>query len=83
MPFDLAGQLSAWRHHLHMNPELSREEAGTAAFVCEKLAGMGVAHAANIGGHGVVASISRGGSSRAVGLRAEQQKTAEALPWPR
>jgi amidohydrolase len=76
MPFDLTEQLIAWRHHLHAHPELSRQESATAAFVCERLAEMGVAHAANIGGHGVVASISRGASNRSVGLRADM----DALP---
>jgi hippurate hydrolase len=78
MPFDLTGQLTAWRHHLHANPELSRQEKHTAAFVCEKLAEMGVAFEAGIGGHGVVATLSRGKSNRSVGLRADM----DALPIP-
>jgi amidohydrolase len=76
MPFDLATSLKSWRHHLHANPELSRREAATAAFVCERLSEMGVDFTAGIGGHGVVASISRGPSNRSVGLRADM----DALP---
>jgi hippurate hydrolase len=70
MPFDLAETLRSWRHHLHANPELSRREAATAAFVRDRLTELGVAHEGDIGGHGVVATISRGASGRAVGLRA-------------
>jgi len=76
MPFDLAETLRNWRHHLHANPELSRREIATAAFVRERLTELGVAHEGNIGGHGVVATISRGASGRAVGLRADM----DALP---
>ncbi len=76
MPFDVIESMKSWRHHLHANPELSRQEAATAAFVCERLAEMGVAHTAGIGGHGVVATLSRGASNRSVGLRADM----DALP---
>ena len=76
MPFDLVESLKTWRRHLHANPELSRQEAATADFVCARLAEMGVDFTAGIGGHGVVATISRGASNRAVGLRADM----DALP---
>ncbi len=74
MPFDHA-QVTAWRHHLHAHPELSRQEAATAAFVCARLAEMGIAYDAGIGGHGVVGTITRG-AGPAVGLRADM----DALP---
>jgi hippurate hydrolase len=76
MPFDVIDSMKSWRHHLHAHPELSRAEASTAAFVCERLTEMGVAFTAGIGGHGVVASLSRGASNRSVGLRADM----DALP---
>jgi hippurate hydrolase len=76
MPLDFTQILTEWRHHLHAHPELSRQESATAAFVCAQLTKMGVAFGANIGGHGVVASISRGASNRSVGLRADM----DALP---
>ena len=76
MPFDLSQKLTDWRHHLHAHPELSRQESATAAFVCEKLGEMGIAYTANIGGHGVVATLTRGHSNRSVGLRADM----DALP---
>jgi hippurate hydrolase len=75
MPLDNF-RLTAWRHHLHAHPELSRQERATAAYVCEQLAAMGVAHESGIGGHGVAATLSRPGSNRAVALRADM----DALP---
>ncbi len=76
MPFDLTEQLTAWRHHLHAHPELSLKESATAAFVCERLAELGIPHIAHIGGHGVVATLTRNASNRSVGLRADM----DALP---
>lgn len=76
MPFDLTETLKTWRHYLHANPELSCQEANTAAYVCAELTALGVKFTPQIGGHGVVASISRGGSNRSVGLRADM----DALP---
>jgi hippurate hydrolase len=76
MPLDFTETLRRWRHHLHAHPELSRQESATAAFVCAQLAGLGVAFESGVGGHGVVASLTRGASNRAVGLRADM----DALP---
>jgi amidohydrolase len=73
---ELAGKLTGWRRHLHANPELSLEEAQTAAFVQARLTELGIPFEAGIGGHGVVATISRGASNRSVGLRADM----DALP---
>jgi hippurate hydrolase len=72
----LAETLTAWRRHIHAHPELSLRERETAAFVCEKLRELGIPFEAGIGGHGVVATISRGESNRCVGLRADM----DALP---
>ena len=68
--------LTAWRRHLHTHPELTLHEKNTSAFVQAKLKELGVTFTAGIGGHGVVATISRGQSNRAVGLRADM----DALP---
>lgn len=76
MPDGFASQLTAWRRYLHTHPELSRQEVGTAAFVCAQLEAMGIPYEAGIGGHGVVATLARGGSNRSVGLRADM----DALP---
>lgn len=72
----LADTLTAWRRHLHANPELTLHEKETSAFVQAKLRELGVPFVAGVGGHGVVATISRGSSNRNVGLRADM----DALP---
>jgi amidohydrolase len=76
MDTSLAERLAGWRQHLHAHPELSTEESETAAFVRSKLDELGVGYVANVGGHGIVATISRGSSNRSVGLRADM----DALP---
>ncbi len=72
----LQERATAWRRHLHANPELSLHERDTAAFVCEQLAAMGIPFVGGVGGHGVVATLHRGPSNRSVGLRADM----DALP---
>jgi len=76
MPLDFTETLKTWRHHLHAHPELSLQESATAAFVCDELEKLGIPFEAGIGGHGVVATITKGASNRAVGLRADM----DALP---
>jgi len=76
MDQSLAATLTEWRRHLHAHPELSREEHDTAAFVCARLAELGVAYTPGVGGTGVVATITRGQSNRSVGLRGDM----DALP---
>lgn len=73
---DLHDTATAWRRHLHANPELSRQEVGTAEFVCKTLQELGIPFVAGVGGYGVVATLSRGQSNRSVGLRADM----DALP---
>ncbi|HUN11167.1 MAG TPA: amidohydrolase, partial [Rhabdaerophilum sp.] len=73
---DLHAKLTEWRRHLHANPELSLQEKQTAAFVAGKLTEMGIPFVAGVGGHGLVATISRGASENSVGLRADM----DALP---
>ncbi len=76
MDKSLADTLTAWRRHIHAHPELTLHEKETAAFVCAKLRELGVPFVAEVGGHGIVATISRGQSNRSVGLRADM----DALP---
>jgi amidohydrolase len=76
MDHTLHQTLTDWRRHLHANPELTLHETETAAFVRAKLHELGVSFVADVGGHGVVATISRGQSNRSVGLRADM----DALP---
>ena len=73
---ELHQKLTAWRRHLHAHPELSLQEEATAAFVQDKLTELGIPFEANIGGHGIVATLTRGHAHRRVGLRADM----DALP---
>ena len=75
MSNDLHAQFTGWRRHLHANPELSLHETDTAAFVCRTLQDLQVPFTAGVGGHGVVATLSRPGAG-SVGLRADM----DALP---
>jgi amidohydrolase len=72
----LAETLAGWRRHLHAHPELSCEEVETSAFVCARLAELGIPFVADVGGHGVVATLRRGASNRSVGLRADMDALA-------
>lgn len=77
--------LTQWRRHLHANPELSLQETQTSAFIAEKLTELGIPFVAGVGGNGVVATLKRGSSNRAVGLRADMDalpiNEANALPY--
>jgi amidohydrolase len=67
----------AIRRHLHKNPELSYEEKETAAFVASNLKEMGISFNENVGGYGLVATISgKKSSNKVLALRADM----DALP---
>lgn len=68
---DLHQQMTEWRRDLHRHPEFGFEEKRTAAFVAEKLRSIGVEVAEGIGGTGVVGTLKRGTSNRAIALRAD------------
>jgi amidohydrolase len=68
--------LTRWRRHLHAHPEVTLNERNTAAFIQDRLRELGIPFEANIGGHGVVATLTQGASNRSVGLRADM----DALP---
>ena len=68
--------LTDWRRHLHANPELTLHEKETSLYVQARLTELGVPFVAGVGGHGVVATLTRGQSNHAVGLRADM----DALP---
>src|SRR3954452_19317841 len=76
MDKSLHDRLTGWRRHLHAHPELTLHERETSAFVQGRLAELGIPFVADIGGHGVVATLTRGQSNRSVGLRADM----DALP---
>jgi amidohydrolase len=64
----------AWRRALHAEPELSREERRTTAFVARHLAAAGLEPRTLPGGIGLVCDVGQG--SRCVALRADM----DALP---
>lgn len=73
---ELHQKLTEWRRHLHAHPELSLQEKATAAFVQDRLTELGIPFEAGIGGHGIVATLTRGHARSRVGLRAD----TDALP---
>jgi amidohydrolase len=76
MDKSLHDRLTGWRRHIHAHPELTLHEKNTAAFVQARLRELGIPFVGDIGGHGVVATLTKGQSNRAVGLRADM----DALP---
>jgi hippurate hydrolase len=85
IPNDLDAAMTAWRRHLHANPERSLHEKETAGFVAARLAELGVSHVTGVGGHGVVATLHRPGGARSIGLRADMDalpiEEATGAPW--
>ncbi len=73
---DLESGLREIRQRLHQHPELSNEEADTAALVASKLRALGFDVTTGIGGHGVIGTMTRGQGSRSIGIRADM----DALP---
>jgi len=76
---EMHSEITAWRHHLHENPELQFDVHQTAAFVVERLKEFGVTDiTTGIGRTGVVATIKgrTDTSGRVIGLRADM----DALP---
>ena len=63
--------LTSIRQHLHAHPELGLEEVKTAKFLSDLLQSWGLEVTGNIGGTGIVASLRRGKSNQAIGLRAD------------
>ena len=63
--------MTAWRRDLHRHPEFGFDETRTAAFVAETLRGFGLDVTEGVGGTGVVGTLVRGRSNRAIALRAD------------
>src|SRR5262245_61480937 len=71
-PEPLAAEMTAWRHDLHAHPEFGFEETRTAAFVAARLRSFGLDEVAEgVGRSGVVGTLRRGSSGRAIALRAD------------
>jgi hippurate hydrolase len=73
---DEATFLAGIRHDLHREPELSFQEARTAALVAERLEQWGYGVTRNVGGHGVVGTLRLGDGLGAIAVRAD----LDALP---
>jgi len=70
-PNDLQVQMTEWRRDLHRHPEFGFEESRTAGVVAAKLRELGIEVAEGVGGTGVVGTLKRGTSNRAIALRAD------------
>jgi hippurate hydrolase len=64
------------RRSIHQQPELGFEERRTSALVADHLRTLGLEVSTGLGGTGVVGTIRKGSSQRAIGLRADM----DALP---
>ncbi|MFM7769820.1 MAG: M20/M25/M40 family metallo-hydrolase, partial [Bacteroidota bacterium] len=53
----ILSEMIAIRRHLHENPELSFHEVKTAAFISEHLTSWGIQHQTQIGGNGILATV--------------------------
>ncbi|MBE1284880.1 MAG: amidohydrolase [Rhodobacteraceae bacterium] len=76
---ELQSEITGWRRHLHMHPELLFDVEKTAAYVVDRLKEMGIDDiTTGIGKTGVVATIkgNTDNSGRVIGLRADM----DALP---
>jgi hippurate hydrolase len=73
---DAKDELIEIRRHIHRHPELSYEEFNTSDLVAAKLQAWGYAVTRNIGGTGLVGTLSAGSSQRSIGVRADM----DALP---
>jgi amidohydrolase len=69
-------QLVETRRHLHAHPELSNEEEKTAAYVAERLRGLGLVVTTGVAKHGVVALVKGSQAGPCVAVRADM----DALP---
>ena len=67
------GELTAVRRDIHAHPELAFEENRTSTLVADKLAGWGIEVHRGLAKTGIVGVINgrKGGSGRAIGLRAD------------
>ncbi len=69
-------ELTQWRRDIHAHPELAFEETRTADFVASQLESYGIEVTRGVGETGLVGTLKRGSSNKAIGLRADM----DALP---
>ena len=75
--WNMQGQLTEWRRHLHMNPELSDQEVNTQSFLIETLTGMGLNPQPFGPSTGVIVDVPGADKSLTIGVRAD----IDALPF--
>jgi amidohydrolase len=73
---DVIAAAIAWRRNLHARPELAYGERQTAEFIASQLDHFGLSVHRGLAGTGVVGTLSRGSSRRAIAIRADM----DALP---
>ncbi|MDL4842765.1 M20 family metallopeptidase [Aquibacillus rhizosphaerae] len=59
------------RRYLHQYPELSFQEEKTAQYIADTYEELGIPHQINVGGNGVIATLTGGKPGRTVALRAD------------
>lgn len=74
--WNMQGQLSEWRHHIHMNPELSDKEENTKAFLMKTLTDMGFEPKPLGSSTGIIVDVPGADTSFTIGIRAD----TDALP---
>lgn len=80
----LETRLQDLRHDLHRHPEFGFEESRTSEIVAATLRDLGLEVATGVGGTGVVGTLKRGTSNRAIALRADMDalRITEATGLP-
>jgi amidohydrolase len=74
---ELSSEVTAFRRHFHMNPELAYEEFKTSGFICRFLDENAIPYRKGVAGTGIVAEINGDRQGKfSIGLRAEM----DALP---
>jgi amidohydrolase len=69
-------EITQFRRDIHAHPELAFQELRTAEQIQQQLSAWDIPHSINIASTGIVASIKKGNSERAIALRADM----DALP---
>jgi metal-dependent amidase/aminoacylase/carboxypeptidase family protein len=68
--------MQGWRRHLHQHPETEFDVFDTEAFVIQKLTEFGLVLHEGIGRIGIVGQLTKGTSTKAIGLRADMDALA-------
>ncbi len=75
--WEMQGQLTEWRRHLHMNPELSDKEVNTHEFLIKTLTDMGLKPQPLGPTTGIIVDVPGADKSFTIGVRAD----IDALPF--